>query len=149
MADPADVLDLEAAKRLVEDAALNWDGWPERGGTKMLRDLFRERYEPKQVAAAPSPEAATVARMVAAGHLAKPCGLCPPDAEFCEYGGARGHQRYATEQAARIAEAAQPAKPMKPVVSLHNVRRLMANAATSHAEEQRRKREQLERVGMA
>ena len=64
------------AESLVAEARSTWDGWPEKGGTKALLELFRTMYPPNhsEVSAEWSP--LTFEQTVAKGLILPPCPVC-------------------------------------------------------------------------
>lgn len=134
----------QQAQALVEDAAETWEKWPE-GGTRALLELFRAKYAPqKKVLTAEE----SVASMIGRGQLAPPCDRCDPGLLYCQYGGSRAHAHYDAEAAARakvVIDITTSPKP-KPTINLDQ---LLARAPAVYEEEQYRKCEQLQRVGMA
>lgn len=129
------------AEELVQEARTTWDGWPDKGGTKQLLELFRSKYapKPKQVT-----EEERIAALIARGLLSEPCVFCRDEGQkYCQYGGAKRHAiESAAEQARRqvIINVTVSPKP-KPSISLDL---LLARANAAHQDEQRRKREQLD-----
>jgi len=80
----------QQAEQLVEHARREWEvGWPERGGTKQLRDAF-DRLFPTDAPHSPDP---TTAELIRRGHWKPPCEHCPPGADHCEFLGTQGHAK--------------------------------------------------------
>jgi hypothetical protein len=100
----------QQAQAMVDEIVSTWE-WPERGGTKALQELYYAKYAGLP-AGAPvlSPDGA-----LQRGLLAKPCKFCEPSAAYCEYGGARAHQK---QKEIAEAFAATPALPIPRVQKL-------------------------------
>jgi hypothetical protein len=132
----------QQAEALVEEARTTWDQWPEKGGTKQLLELFRAKYAPKKAQASIEDR---LPDMIARGLLAAPCPHCTAGEPFCEYGGERSHEKAAAEER----EVRASAKPVtrrgaRPI----DLETLIRGGKAAYEDEQRRKREQLERVGI-
>jgi len=136
----------QQAQALVEEAAETWEKWPE-GGTRALLELFRAKYAP------PKREHTFEERlpeMIARGLLAAPCQHCEPGAPFCPYGGPRSHEkaareeREAAERRAKVIVDVTVAPKPKPSIDLEQLR---ARSQAVYEDGERRKQEQLERVG--
>jgi hypothetical protein len=142
----------QQAEALVEEARTTWDQWPEKGGTKQLLELFRTKYAPKPKAASASLED-RVPDMIARGILAAPCSHCPAGELFCEYGGARAHEtaaqeeREARESAKRVTREGAKLTRKRPYTPV-DLEQFIRGGKAVYEDEQRRKRQQLERVGI-
>lgn len=134
----------EQAESLIEEARVEWEsGWPEKGGTRKLHDLFERMYPSKALAPAPA-TFATLEDVRARGLLSPPCRHCADDATFCEYGGARGHKRMLDDVVALPpAERKPPKAPPAVPFSLDEV---LARGEQLWRAEQARKREQLNQI---
>jgi hypothetical protein len=139
------------AAGLVEEARETWEnGWPDRGGTQQLRSLFQCKYAPPQKEIAPLGRA----ELIEQGKLARPCVLCDPRYDYCEYGGVKGHQLALKEEAERedverriAATETKPRLERKPLTQF-DVDRILRDGQHLWEQEQQRKREQLERLGI-
>lgn len=139
----------QQAQALVEDAAENWERWPE-GGTKALLDLFRGKFPRKEQAPDARVSDGLVGSLIERGLVAPPCELCEPGAPSCEFGGIKSHRaaQKGTVWAIGIEEAAaRPAvyKKQRPVTDL-SFTEILRQAEASWELEKIRKRAQLGKV---
>lgn len=132
----------EQAVALV-NAVRNWpEGWPERGGTRRLKDQFNEMFKPAE----PEWKPASATDLVKQGRLAPPCEHCEADAEYCEFGGPRRHAREKVIQSEydrawaerQLAEQKRKLLPKTEPLSYNQMKAALDD-------EQRRRREQLDK----
>ncbi len=127
----------EQAGAIVDEARESWEEWL---GSSQLKRLFLEKF-------APAPELkppASSAELVQRGLLAPPCIHCEPGAEFCEFGGARQHQRAAAEIAARPPAPVPNRRAAAPV----DLDAIVRDGERLYREEQERKARQLQEHGL-
>jgi hypothetical protein len=143
---------LEQATELVREARNTFGDWNKAGGTTALLALFRQKFgkaEPphtQTIEERAAENARHMASLVSRGLLAARCVHCEPGAPYCEYGGERAHAREKSERAKTTVKR----KPV-PIDGFKRPPAQMtpAQMARFAADEMRRKREQLERTGMA
>lgn len=130
----------DQAHELVSEARLSWaEGWPERGGTQKLLELFRSKYRKAETKAAALPEMtseAQIADYLRRGMLAPPCESCGPDAPYCEYGGPQSHKHHIEFWAANLpapkTDAPKPEGKTLPRITLEG---LLRDAEQRHRED--------------
>lgn len=152
----------QQAEALVQEVRMEWEGWPEKGGSRMLRQLFESKYSKVTLEAPILKLADAVARKL----LAPPCSLCAPGETHCEYGGTRGHKQQQAVIDAAVARTRKlvPRCPRCPEDAKHceyggligherhdgvaslTYEQMQARAAAVYEEEQRRKGVQLKRL---
>ncbi len=146
---------LEQATALVQEVRLTWeDGWPEKGGTRKLYALFRAKYAPTQW------KPLSYDQTVAKGLIRPPCAACddgfylgkPPNMSYClACPGGRRHAQWNGDQALHVLnrEGANVGErrlaPPSPLAGL-NLDQVLRDGQAVFEDEQRRKREQLEKL---
>lgn len=134
----------EQAESLIEEARVEWEtGWPEKGGTRRLHELFDRMYPHKTQAPA------TLEDVRARGLLPPPCPYCADDATFCEEGGARGHKRLLDDLAALPPAEPTDAKKKTMQAVTMTLDEVLARGEELWRAEQARKREQLKQISDA
>jgi len=129
----------QQAQAIVDEVRTEWDGWPEKGGTRQLLQLFRAKYARVELETVPISLSDALARKL----LAPPCAFCEPGSSHCEFGGPRGHEM---EKASIDARAKNPStQKLDPEVKL-TYGQMQQRAAAVYEEEQRRERAQLARL---
>lgn len=143
----------EQAAALVADARTWPEGWPERGGTQKLRELFDGKYSPPELrATVVEMVAMTAADAVAKGLLAPPCQFCRPGAEHCEYGGPRSHKHAldfweipASSASTAVVESSASEVPGK-TLPRATLEQLLRDAEANHREDLQRKNAALQKI---
>lgn len=140
------------AEDLIAAARLWPEGWPERGGTAKLLALFREQNP------APARVELTVEELIDSqlkqGVLAAPCALCAASEKFCAFGGPRSHALESEWAQSGVPMPNTPKQlvptppPSKTPITQADLDALLARGRLNYEEEQCRKKQQLERLGI-
>lgn len=140
----------QMAEAMVEEARTTWGDWTEAGGTTALRALFKAKFSkpPASWEQKFNGEERGIASLIERGLLTPPCEHCGPADPYCEFGGAKRHGAAVAKERA-LGKEAMAREPPPPPPAARDYNEMSRRALVAYEDEQRRKAEQLQKVGMA